>query len=64
VPEIVLLETPCLSIMNGLDVDLDTAEGHDIMNRFAQDAVAQDFEGIMIKNLDAPYECKRSVTRG
>jgi ATP-dependent DNA ligase len=44
-----LLETPCLRIMNGLDVDLDTAEGHDIMNRFAQDAVAQGFEGIMIK---------------
>jgi DNA ligase-1 len=55
-----LLETPCLRIMNGLDVDLDTAEGHDIMNRFAQDAVAEGFEGIMIKSLDAPYECKRS----
>ena len=55
-----LLETPCLRIMNGLDVDLDTAEGHDIMNRFAQDAVAEGFEGIMIKSMDAPYECKRS----
>jgi ATP-dependent DNA ligase len=55
-----LLETSCLRIMNGLDVDLDTAEGHDIMNRFAQDAVAEGFEGIMIKSLDAPYECKRS----
>jgi DNA ligase-1 len=55
-----LLETPCLRIMNGLDVDLDTAEGHDIMNRFAQDAVAEGFEGIMIKNMEAPYECKRS----
>jgi DNA ligase-1 len=55
-----LLETPCLRIMNGLEVDLDTAEGHDIMNRFAQDAVAEGFEGIMIKSMDAPYECKRS----
>jgi DNA ligase-1 len=55
-----LLETSCLRIMPGLDVDLDTAEGHDIMNRFAQDAVAQGFEGIMIKSVDAPYECKRS----
>jgi DNA ligase-1 len=55
-----LLKTSCLRIMPGLDVNLDTAEGHDIMNRFAQDAVAQGFEGIMIKSVDAPYECKRS----
>jgi DNA ligase-1 len=55
-----LEETNCLRIMPGLDVDLDTAEGHDIMNRYAQDAVAQGFEGIMIKSLDAPYQCKRS----
>jgi len=55
-----LLETDCLRVMTGLDVDLDTAEGHDIMNRYAQDAVAEGFEGIMIKSLDAPYECKRS----
>ncbi len=55
-----LLETDCLRIMNGLDVDLDTAEGHDIMNRYAEDAVAEGFEGIMIKDLGAPYECKRS----
>jgi DNA ligase-1 len=53
-------ETACLRIMGGLDVDLDTAEGHDIMNRYAQDCVAEGFEGIMIKSMDAPYECKRS----
>jgi DNA ligase-1 len=55
-----LMETDCLRIMNGLDVDLDTAEGNDVMDRFAKDAVKQGFEGIMIKDLDAPYECKRS----
>jgi DNA ligase-1 len=49
-----------LAIMPGLEVDLDTAEGHDIMRRFAQDAVAEGYEGIMIKDLGAPYECKRS----
>ena len=42
------------------EVDLDTAEGHDQMRRFANDAVANGFEGIMIKDIDAPYECKRS----
>jgi DNA ligase-1 len=55
-----LATTDCLRIMNGLDVDLSTAEGHDIMNRYAQDAVSQGFEGIMIKDVGAPYECKRS----
>ena len=53
-------ETECLRIMPGMDVDLDTAEGHDIMRRFAEASVEQGYEGIMIKNLDAPYECKRS----
>ena len=52
--------TDCLRLMDGINVDLDTAEGHDIMNRYAQDAVANGFEGIMIKDLSAPYECKRS----
>ena len=49
-----------VQIMPGLEVDLDTAEGQDIMRRFAQDAVQQGFEGIMIKSVDAPYECRRS----
>jgi DNA ligase-1 len=53
-------QTDCVRIMPGVDVDLDTAEGHDVMRRFAEDAVAQGFEGIMIKDVDAPYECKRS----
>ncbi len=53
-------ETDCLRVMPGMSVDLDTAEGHDIMNRFAQDAVKDGYEGIMIKSVDAPYECKRS----
>jgi len=53
-------ETDCLRIMSGLVVNLDIAEGHDIMNRFARDAVAEGFKGIMIKTMEAPYICKRS----
>ena len=49
-----------LKIMPGMNVDLDTAEGHDVMRRFAEDAIARRFEGIMIKSVDAPYECKRN----
>ena len=50
----------CLNIVSGLEVDLDTAEGHSIMQRYAEDCVAEGFEGIMIKAVDAPYVCKRS----
>lgn len=45
-----------------LDVDLDTAAGKDQMDRYAQDNVTAGFEGIMIKDYDAPYECKRSMS--
>jgi DNA ligase-1 len=55
-----LEQTTCLRIMPGMNVDLDTAEGHDVMRRFAEASVEQGYEGIMIKNLDAPYICKRS----
>jgi DNA ligase-1 len=46
--------------MPGMNVDLNTAEGHDVMRRFAEASVEQGYEGIMIKDIDAPYECKRS----
>lgn len=42
-------------------VDLDTAEGRDVLNRYAKDQVNLGFEGIMIKDVDAPYECKRNT---
>ena len=49
-----------LRVVTGLEVDLDSAEGHDIMRRYAEDCVAEGFEGIMIKAVEAPYECKRT----
>jgi DNA ligase-1 len=53
--------TDCVRLMDGIEVNLDTAEGHDIMRRYAEDAVEAGFEGIMIKDLGAPYECRRST---
>ena len=53
--------TDCVRLMDGIEVDLATAEGHDILKRYSTDAVAAGFEGIMIKSLDAPYECRRST---
>lgn len=56
----ILQETDCLRVMDGLVVDLDTAAGQDQLRRYSHDTVEQGFEGIMIKDLDAPYQCKRS----
>ena len=53
--------TTCVRIMDGIQVDLSISEGHDILRRYANDAVNAGFEGIMIKDVDAPYECKRST---
>jgi DNA ligase-1 len=55
-----LMGTDCLRIMTGLEVDLDTAAGQDQLRRYSRDAVEQGFEGIMIKDLEAPYQCKRA----
>lgn len=42
-------------------VDLDTAAGRDQLERYAKDQVNAGFEGIMIKDVGAPYECKRNT---
>jgi DNA ligase-1 len=52
--------TDPVQIMPGMTVELDSQEGHDTLQDFARASVAQGYEGIMIKDLDAPYECKRS----
>ena len=53
-------ESGAIKIMSGITVDLDTADGQETMHRFAESAVDEGFEGIMIKNMDAPYECRRN----
>jgi DNA ligase-1 len=57
-----LLKDHCESVrvMPGMNVDLDLAEDRDRMHQFAEAAIQQGYEGIMIKDLGAPYECKRS----
>ena len=42
-------------------VDLDTGEGRDQLMRYANDMVVAGFEGIMIKDINSPYECKRNT---
>jgi DNA ligase-1 len=55
-----IASVPEIKIMPGIDVDLNTSKGQDQMRRFANDCVEQGHEGIMIKDLGAPYECRRS----
>ena len=42
------------------DVDLDTPEGQERFTALNKAAVDGGYEGVMIKDIDAPYECKRT----
>jgi DNA ligase-1 len=44
------------------EVDLSTAVGEMQFAAFNKDAIDNGYEGIMIKDVDAAYECKRSVS--
>jgi DNA ligase-1 len=52
---------PNVELLPHIMVDLDTAAGRDQLDRYAKDQVNLGFEGIMIKELQAPYICKRSA---
>jgi len=42
-------------------VDLSTEEGRTKLHDYATEMVTAGFEGIMIKDMEAPYECKRNT---
>jgi DNA ligase-1 len=52
---------PNVELLDSLSVDLDLGEGHDQLNRYAKDMVNLGYEGIMIKDVQSPYECKRNT---
>lgn len=58
----VITDMPHVELLQSIEVDLDTSAGRDQLERYAQDCVADGYEGIMIKNMDAPYECKRNTS--
>jgi len=43
-----------------IEVDLDTTEGQQTLEQYGRDMVEEGYEGIMIKDMGAPYECKRN----
>jgi DNA ligase-1 len=55
-------KTACIDIIPQIEVDLDSYVGELEFKQYNKDAIEAGFEGIMIKDLDAPYECKRSVS--
>lgn len=57
----VIDDMPNVELLPHIMVDLDTAAGKDQLERYAKDNVNAGFEGIMIKELNAPYLCKRST---
>ena len=52
---------PNVTVVGHELVDLDTPEGQTRYKEINAQAVAGGYEGIMIKDPEAPYECKRSV---
>ena len=65
----VLLEEYCkvfdgfsnIQVIPKVEVDLDTEEGQTKFKEFNKEAIEQGYEGIMIKDPKAKYECKRST---
>lgn len=52
---------PNVALLPHINVNLDTAEGKDQFDRYCKDKVGEGYEGVMIKDLDAPYQCKRTT---
>lgn len=51
-----------MDVIPQIEVDLDTGVGQIQFKQYNKEAIDNGFEGIMIKDVDAKYECKRSVS--
>jgi DNA ligase-1 len=51
-----------IDVIEQTEVDLDGYVGEMQFKEFNKEAIAKGFEGIMIKDPNAPYECKRSTS--
>lgn len=55
-------DRPNIKVIDREIVDLNTQEGKDSLKKINNFAIENGFEGIMIKDFDAPYECKRTTS--
>jgi DNA ligase-1 len=58
----IFADAGCITIVPQIEVDLDTLVGEVEFQDFNKQMVEEGYEGIMIKDVDAAYECKRSVS--
>jgi DNA ligase-1 len=58
----IFADAGCITIVPQIEVDLETMVGRVEFQDFNKQMVEQGYEGIMIKDVDAPYECKRSAS--
>ena len=57
-----LENTGCVEVVPWVEVDLETFVGREEFKDFNKLCIEQGYEGIMIKDVDAVYECKRSAS--
>lgn len=57
----VIEDMPNVELLPHISINLDTPEGLKQLEHYAQEQVKAGFEGIMIKDNEAPYECKRNT---
>ena len=53
-------DTGCIDLIPQTEVNLDEMTGQVLFKDYNKKMVQEGYEGIMIKDIDAPYECKRS----
>jgi DNA ligase-1 len=53
---------PNVELLPHIEVNLDEHEGRSKFERYCRDMVEAGYEGVMIKDLDSPYLCKRSTS--
>jgi DNA ligase-1 len=58
--EPVFNKTKSFKLVPYIDVDFDTREGWEKYNSYVKKVLEDGYEGVMIKNLNAPYSCTRN----
>lgn len=55
-----MTKLPNLRILDQAEVDLDTEYGQKLFKMYNKSAIENGYEGLMLKDPTAPYECKRA----
>ena len=56
------IQSHVINIIDSVNVDLDTEKGENEFKNFNKNSIINGYEGIMIKDPESFYECKRSTT--